>query len=86
MEPFTTLTAVAAPLDIVNCDTDRIIPARFLRKPRVPGYERWLFHDMRFYADGNERADFYRNSYFGGNRYAHARRGKCCHHNATHYN
>ena len=61
MEPFTTLTAVAAPIDIVNCDTDRIIPARFLRKPRVPGYERWLFHDMRFDADGNERPDFILN-------------------------
>jgi 3-isopropylmalate/(R)-2-methylmalate dehydratase small subunit len=61
MEPFTTLSAVAAPIDIVNCDTDRIIPARFLRKPRVPGYERWLFHDIRFDADGNERAEFVLN-------------------------
>ncbi|MCC7079892.1 MAG: 3-isopropylmalate dehydratase small subunit [Burkholderiales bacterium] len=61
MEPFTTLSAVAAPIDIVNCDTDRIIPARFLRKPRVPGYERWLFHDMRFDAQGNERAEFVLN-------------------------
>jgi 3-isopropylmalate/(R)-2-methylmalate dehydratase small subunit len=61
MEPFTTLTAVAAPIDIVNCDTDRIIPARFLRKPRVPGYERWLFHDIRFDAAGNERPEFVLN-------------------------
>ena len=61
MEAFTTLTAVAAPLDIVNCDTDRIIPARFLRKPRAPGYERWLFHDMRFDAEGNERPEFVLN-------------------------
>ena len=61
MEPFTTLRAVAAPIDIVNCDTDRIIPARFLRKPRVPGYERWLFHDMRFDAEGRERPDFVLN-------------------------
>jgi 3-isopropylmalate/(R)-2-methylmalate dehydratase small subunit len=61
MEPFTTLTATAAPIDIVNCDTDRILPARFLRKPRVAGYERWLFHDMRFDAQGNERADFILN-------------------------
>jgi 3-isopropylmalate/(R)-2-methylmalate dehydratase small subunit len=61
MEPFTTLTATAAPIDIVNCDTDRILPARFLRKPRVAGYERWLFHDMRFDADGNDRADFVLN-------------------------
>ena len=61
MEPFTTLTAVAAPIDIVNCDTDRIIPARFLRKPRAPGYERWLFHDIRFDATGNERPEFVLN-------------------------
>jgi 3-isopropylmalate/(R)-2-methylmalate dehydratase small subunit len=61
MEPFTTLSAVAAPIDLTNCDTDRIIPARFLRKPRAPGYERWLFHDIRFDAEGNERPDFILN-------------------------
>ena len=61
MEPFTRMIAVAAPIDIVNCDTDRIIPARFLRKAREPGYERWLFHDMRFDAQGNERPDFILN-------------------------
>ncbi|MPZ44009.1 MAG: 3-isopropylmalate dehydratase small subunit [Betaproteobacteria bacterium] len=61
MEPFTTLSGVGAPIDIVNCDTDRIIPARFLRKQRVPGYERWLFHDMRFDAAGNERPEFVLN-------------------------
>jgi len=47
MEPFTTLTAVAVPLDLVNVDTDRIVPARFLRKPRPAGYENFLFHDLR---------------------------------------
>ena len=61
MEPFTRIAAVAAPIDIVNCDTDRILPARFLRKPRVAGYERWLFHDMRFDADGRERPEFVLN-------------------------
>ncbi len=61
MEPFTKLTAIAAPIDLVNCDTDRIIPARFLRKPREPGFERWLFHDMRFDAQGNERPEFVLN-------------------------
>ncbi len=61
MEPFTQLSAVAAPIDIVNCDTDRILPARLLRKPRVPGYERWLFHDMRFDAQGREQPDFVLN-------------------------
>jgi len=61
MEAFNRLIAVAAPIDIVNCDTDRIIPARFLRKAREPGYERWLFHDMRFDAQGNERPEFVLN-------------------------
>lgn len=47
MIPFTTLTAVAVPLDLVNVDTDRILPARFLRMPRASGYENYLFRDMR---------------------------------------
>jgi 3-isopropylmalate/(R)-2-methylmalate dehydratase small subunit len=45
--PFTTLTSVAVPLDMVNVDTDRIVPARFLRNPRSAGYENFLFHDLR---------------------------------------
>ena len=47
MQPFTTLTALAVPLDLVNVDTDRIVPARFLRKPRAEGYQNFLFHDLR---------------------------------------
>jgi 3-isopropylmalate/(R)-2-methylmalate dehydratase small subunit len=47
MEPFKTLTAVAVPLDLVNVDTDRIVPARFLRQPRSAGYQNFLFHDLR---------------------------------------
>src|SRR4029078_6401069 len=47
MGAFTTLTARAAPLDLVNVDTDRIIPARFLRRPRAEGYGQFLFHDLR---------------------------------------
>ena len=47
MQPFTSLTAVAVPLDLVNVDTDRIVPARFLRRPRSEGYENFLFHDLR---------------------------------------
>jgi 3-isopropylmalate/(R)-2-methylmalate dehydratase small subunit len=45
--PFTTLTSIAVPFDVVNCDTDRIIPARFLRQPRSAGYENFLFRDLR---------------------------------------
>jgi 3-isopropylmalate/(R)-2-methylmalate dehydratase small subunit len=62
MQPFTRLTAVAAPIDWPNVDTDRIIPARFLRKAQgSPGYERFLFHDVRFDADGAERGEFVLN-------------------------
>ncbi len=62
MEPFTTLTGVAAPIDLPNVDTDRIIPARFLRKPRdTPGYDRFLFHDVRFNPDGTEKPEFVLN-------------------------
>ena len=58
MEPFTKLTAVAAPLDMANIDTDKIIPGRFLRKLRGPGYDKLAFHDIRFDADGSEKPGF----------------------------
>src|ERR1043165_7026775 len=63
MQPFTTLTAVAAPLDIANVDTDKIIPARLLRKLRTPphGYAPYLFHDVRRDTDGREREVFVLN-------------------------
>jgi len=49
VQPFTPLRAVAAPIDLPNVDTDRIIPARYLRKPRdTPGYADFLFHDVRY--------------------------------------
>ena len=61
MQPFTKLTAVAAPLEQANIDTDQIIPARFLRRLRVPGYEKLAFHDIRYDADGKDRPDFVLN-------------------------
>ena len=61
MEPFTRLEAVAVPIDLPNVDTDRIIPARFLRKPRSAGYGNFLFHDLRFRADGSEDPGFVLN-------------------------
>ena len=62
MEPFTRVTAVGLPIDLPNVDTDRVIPARFLRKDRsVPDYARYLFHDVRFDADGAERPEFILN-------------------------
>ncbi|MGA9868054.1 MAG: 3-isopropylmalate dehydratase small subunit [Acetobacteraceae bacterium] len=47
MTPFTVLRAPALILDRANVDTDQIIPARFLRKPRGGGYNQFLFHDVR---------------------------------------
>jgi 3-isopropylmalate/(R)-2-methylmalate dehydratase small subunit len=47
MQTFITLHAVAVPLDRVNVDTDQILPARFLKKPRSAGYGAFLFHDER---------------------------------------
>src|SRR5207244_11175023 len=62
MQPFSTVTAVALPIDLPNTDTDRVIPARFLRKDRTtPGYDRFLFHDVRFNADGGEKPEFILN-------------------------
>ena len=63
MTPVTTITAVAAPFDFANVDTDKIIPARYLRKLRSAqaGYDPWLFYDMRFDAEGRERPEFVLN-------------------------
>lgn len=61
MEPFTRLTAVAAPIELDNVDTDKIVPARFLRKPRSAGYGNFLFRDIRTDAEGKEKPDFVLN-------------------------
>ncbi|MBI3939071.1 MAG: 3-isopropylmalate dehydratase small subunit, partial [Betaproteobacteria bacterium] len=58
MDPFTTLTAIAAPYYFPDVDTDKIIPHRFLRKPLSAGYRNFLFHDERLTSDGEEKPDF----------------------------
>ncbi|HEV2676418.1 MAG TPA: 3-isopropylmalate dehydratase small subunit [Aliidongia sp.] len=55
MRPFKDLTAPACPLPIPNIDTDQLIPARFMRRPRSEGYGAFLFHDLRVEADGTKR-------------------------------
>ena len=56
MEPFKTFKAIAVPIDIPNCDTDQIIPVRFVRMARTePDYPSYFLHDLRFDADGNEK-------------------------------
>jgi 3-isopropylmalate/(R)-2-methylmalate dehydratase small subunit len=60
-QPFDRLRATAAPLEEDNLDTDQIFPGRFLRKPRTEGYADFLFHDLRFHADGAPRPEFVLN-------------------------
>lgn len=56
-KPFKLFSSIAVPIDIPNCDTDQIIPGRFLRKPNDdPNYHRYLFHDLRFNVDGTEKS------------------------------
>jgi len=61
MAPFDKLTAVAAPIDNPNVDTDQLAPARFLRRPRDEGYADILFHDVRKTPDGALKPDFVLN-------------------------
>lgn len=69
LEPFTTFAAVAIPIDIANCDTDQIIPARFLRRPgNDPDYPLFLFHDLRFNVDGSEKDFIFNNREFRNRR------------------
>jgi 3-isopropylmalate/(R)-2-methylmalate dehydratase small subunit len=58
MEKFTRLTATACPVDIVNLNTDQLLPARYLKLPRSAGLGQYLFHDLRRDAEGRERPDF----------------------------
>ncbi len=60
MQPFTRLTAIAAPFDEANIDTNQLCPTRFNKVPRGPGHAQILFHDLRFNADGTEK-DFILN-------------------------
>lgn len=63
MDKFTTLTAIAAPIDMDNVDNDQVIPARLMRKPRGnDGYGQYLFHDLRFNENGKEKSDFVLNN------------------------
>jgi 3-isopropylmalate/(R)-2-methylmalate dehydratase small subunit len=61
MQPFTTLTAVAAPLPLANVDTDKIIPARFLKTIKRSGLGVHLFDTLRYDETGAERPDFILN-------------------------
>ncbi len=61
MQPFRTLTGIAAPLRMINVDTDRIIPKQFLKTIERTGLGANLFNDLRFTPDGDEIPDFVLN-------------------------
>ena len=61
MECFTRVSGVAAPMPLVNIDTDMIIPKQFLKTIKRTGLGGSLFHEMRYDMDGSEVADFVLN-------------------------
>jgi 3-isopropylmalate dehydratase small subunit len=85
MQKFETLTGVAAPLNIVNIDTDMIIPKQFLKTIKRTGLGKSLFFEMRYTQEGRELPDFvlnrpaYRKSEIlvAGARHASMPLGRC---------
>lgn len=61
MDKFNTLTGVAAPLEIMNVDTDMIIPKQYLKTIERTGLGKGLFSEMRYREDGSENPDFVLN-------------------------
>jgi 3-isopropylmalate/(R)-2-methylmalate dehydratase small subunit len=61
MDKFTTLTGIAAPLPMINVDTDMIIPKQYLKTIERKGLGTGLFDEMRYKPDGSEIADFVLN-------------------------
>ena len=61
MQKFNTLRGVAAPLPMINVDTDMIIPKQFLKTIKRTGLGKNLFDEMRFEVDGKEKPDFVLN-------------------------
>jgi len=61
MQKFDKLTAVAAPLPLVNIDTDMIIPKQFLKTIKRTGLGKNLFDEMRYTPEGKEKPDFVLN-------------------------
>ena len=61
MEKFTKLKGIAAPLPMMNIDTDMIIPKQFLKTIKRSGLGKNLFHELRFDLQGNVRNDFVLN-------------------------
>ncbi len=61
MEKFTVLEGVAAPLKMINVDTDKIIPKQYLKTIKRTGLGKGLFAELRYNADGSDNPDFVLN-------------------------
>jgi 3-isopropylmalate/(R)-2-methylmalate dehydratase small subunit len=61
MQKFTKLTGVAAPMPMINIDTDKIFPAIYLKTIKRTGLAQYLFREVRFRPDGSEDPDFVLN-------------------------
>ena len=61
MDKFDKHRGVAAPLNMINIDTDKLIPKQFLKTIKRTGLGRYLFNEIRFNADGSENEDFVLN-------------------------
>ena len=61
MDKFTTLEGVAAPLKMINVDTDMVIPKQYLKTIKRTGLGKGLFSELRYKDDGSENPDFVLN-------------------------
>jgi 3-isopropylmalate/(R)-2-methylmalate dehydratase small subunit len=61
MDKFTVLTGIAAPLPMINIDTDKIIPKQYLKTIERSGLGKALFDELRYRPDGSENPDFVLN-------------------------
>lgn len=74
MEPFRKVDAVACPLGLENVDTDQLIPARFMSRPRSAGYGGVLLHDLRIGAAGAPKGLILDDARYAGAKILVARR------------
>jgi 3-isopropylmalate/(R)-2-methylmalate dehydratase small subunit len=62
MESFKTVTSIVTPLDIVNVDTDQIVPKQFLKLVQKSGFGKFLFFNWRYDEQDNKKSDFVLNN------------------------
>jgi len=62
MNPFEIFSSKLIPIDLINIDTDQIIPKQFLKLVQKTGYDRFLFYDWRYDTDGKPKTDFVLNN------------------------